>query len=73
MRPKASEEAIVQGSCYRFTVLTSQLIRMEYAEDGVFEDRATQVAWNREFDVPQFRVIEDETELQIITEHVHLY
>ncbi|WP_214758063.1 TIM-barrel domain-containing protein [Exiguobacterium sp. s123] len=73
MRPKAREGAIVQGSCYRFTVLTSQLIRMEYAEDGVFEDRATQVAWNREFDVPQFRVIEDETELQIITEHVHLY
>lgn len=73
MKPKAKEEAIVQGSCYRFTVLTSQLIRMEYAEDGIFEDRATQVVWNRDFDVPTFHVIEDESELQIITEHVHLY
>ncbi|WP_214829460.1 glycoside hydrolase family 31 protein [Exiguobacterium algae] len=73
MKPKAKEEAIVQGSCYRFTVLTSQLIRMEYAEDGIFEDRATQVVWNRDFDVPTFRVIEDESELQIITDHVHLY
>lgn len=73
MKPKADERAVVQGSCYRFTVLTSQLIRMEYAADGVFEDRPTQVVWNRAFDVPDFRVIEDEHELQIITDHVHLY
>lgn len=73
MKPQADDRAIVQGSCYRFTVLTSQLIRMEYAEDGVFEDRPTQVVFNRAFAVPEFRVIEDETELQIITEHVHLY
>ncbi|MCC5891667.1 glycoside hydrolase family 31 protein [Exiguobacterium sp.] len=73
MKPQADERAIVQGHCYRFTVLTSQLIRMEYAEDGVFEDRPTQVVWNREFDVPDFRVVENEHELQIITEHVHLY
>lgn len=73
MKPKADERAVVQGSCYRFTVLTSQLIRMEYAADGVFEDRPTQVVWNRDFDVPDFRVIEDEHELQIITDHVHLY
>ncbi|TCI64208.1 glycoside hydrolase family 31 protein [Exiguobacterium sp. SH3S1] len=73
MKPLADERAVVQGSCYRFTVLTSQLIRMEYAEDGVFEDRPTQVVWNRDFDVPDFRIIEDESELQIITDHVHLY
>ncbi|MCT4781938.1 MULTISPECIES: glycoside hydrolase family 31 protein [Exiguobacterium] len=73
MKPNADDRAIVQGSCYRFTVLTSQLIRMEYAEDGIFEDRPTQVVWNRAFDVPDFRVVENEHELQIITEHVHLY
>ena len=73
MKPNARQEAIVEGACYRFTVLTSQLIRMEYAADGVFENRATQVVLNRDFDVPEFRVLEDDTELQIITEHVHLY
>lgn len=73
LKPQAKEQAIIQGSCYRFTVLTSQLIRMEYAEDGIFEDRATQVVWNRDFEIPEFQIIEDENELQIITEHVHLY
>ncbi len=63
MKPNARQEAIVEGACYRFTVLTSQLIRMEYAADGVFENRATQVVLNRDFDVPEFRVLEDDTEL----------
>lgn len=46
---------------------------MEYAEDGRFEDRPTQTVWNRDFPVPSFRIVEDDTELQIITEHVHLH
>lgn len=70
---QAQEKAMVQGENYRFTVLTSALIRMEYAEDGQFEDRPTQSVWNRCFDVPHFRVIEDEETLQIVTEHVHLH
>ncbi|WP_251136991.1 glycoside hydrolase family 31 protein [Exiguobacterium sp. s193] len=73
MRPIARPEAIIEGKDYRFTILTSRLIRMEYAEDGRFEDRATQTVWNRDFPVPSFRIVEDDTELQIITEHVHLH
>lgn len=46
---------------------------MEYAEDGRFEDWPTQTVWNRDFPVPSFRIVEDDTELQIITEHVHLH
>ena len=34
--------AVVSGNTYRFSVLTPYMIRMEYAADGVFEDRATQ-------------------------------
>ncbi|MGM9988178.1 MAG: TIM-barrel domain-containing protein [Bacillaceae bacterium] len=70
---QANPKAIIQGAMYRFTVLTSKLIRMEYAADGVFEDRPTQSIWNRSFDVPEFRLVEDEENLQIITEDVHLY
>lgn len=73
MKPLARPEAIVQGDTYRFTVLTSRLIRLEYAADGRFEDRPTQTVWNRDFPVPSYRIVEDETELQIITEHVHLH
>ena len=38
----------------RFTVLTDRLIRMEWAEDGVFEDRASLAIINRNLPVPKF-------------------
>ena len=68
--PKANDKAIVMGDKYRFTVLTDRLIRMEYSESGVFEDRATQVVVNREFDVPAFDVVEDDEKIEIITEYM---
>ncbi len=69
----AKSEAIVKGDKYRFTVLTPQLIRIEYNENGIFEDRPTKVIYNRNLEVPEFRVKEDDNKLEIITEHVHLY
>ena len=39
--PKADPRAVVEAGNARFTVLTPQLIRMEWSEDGRFEDRAT--------------------------------
>lgn len=41
MKIAAHPEALVVAGRARFTILTPRLIRMEYAEDGVFEDRAT--------------------------------
>ena len=38
----------------RFTVLTPQLIRMEWAADGKFEDHASLVFLNRKLPVPKF-------------------
>jgi alpha-glucosidase len=38
----------------RFTVLTPELIRMEWSADGRFEDRASLVFINRRLPVPQF-------------------
>lgn len=69
----ANEKSILTGACYRFTILTSQLIRIEYNQEGVFENRPTQSIVSRAFDVPDYRVIEDEKRLEIITEHIHLY
>ena len=51
----APEASVVSGNA-RFTVLTPQLIRMEWAADGVFEDRATLGVVNRELDIPTFWV-----------------
>lgn len=40
----------------RFTVLTDRLVRMEWSEQGQFEDRATLAIVNRELPVPAFSV-----------------
>ena len=73
LHPVADEKAVVRGEKYRFTVLTSCLIRMEYAEDGVFMDRPTKMVFNRLFPVPAFTVKETEDSLEIETEHLILY
>ncbi|WP_341465711.1 TIM-barrel domain-containing protein [Clostridium pasteurianum] len=70
--PECHRDAVVQGSNYRFTVLTSKLIRLEYNSKGLFEDRATQTVLNRNFPVPQFEIIDKENSLEIITDDVHM-
>jgi len=52
--PVADAKAIVQVANARFTVLTPQLIRMEWAADGNFEDHPSFVFLNRHLPVPQF-------------------
>lgn len=66
------DAAIIQGEKYRFTVLTEEMIRLEYCEDGKFEDRATQCVIDRKFKVPEYQVIENEESLEIITDKIHL-
>ncbi|KAL2784594.1 putative alpha-xylosidase [Aspergillus keveii] len=73
--PLAHPEAIVggkDGSKYRFTVLADGLLRYEYTPDGQFEDRASVLAVNRRLPVPEFRVKETATSLEIITNRFHL-
>lgn len=70
--PLHNAGSIVQGKNYRFTVLTPQMIRLEYSDEGLFEDRATQTVINRDFNVPEFKVIDEEDNLEIITDCVHL-
>ncbi|MBO7396843.1 MAG: DUF5110 domain-containing protein [Bacteroidales bacterium] len=52
--PAARPEATVVSGNARFTVLTDRLIRMEWAADGVFEDRASLAIVNRDLPVPKF-------------------
>lgn len=68
----AKDAAIIQGEKYRFTVLTEEMIRLEYCEDGKFEDRATQCVIDRKFKVPEYQVIKNEESLEIITDKIHL-
>ena len=52
--PVANPEAVVLDGHARFTVLTSRLIRMEWAANGKFEDHASFVFLNRRMPVPHF-------------------
>lgn len=70
--PLAANDAIVQGEHYRFTILTSRLIRVEYSQTGEFEDRPTQMVLHRKFEVPLFKVFEKDNRLEIVTEHVSI-
>ncbi|HVH85765.1 MAG TPA: TIM-barrel domain-containing protein [Terriglobales bacterium] len=52
--PVADPRALVTMGNARFTVLTPQLIRMEWAADGKFEDHPSFVFLNRRLPVPKF-------------------
>ncbi len=71
--PIAKSEATVESGNARFTVLTPEMIRIEYSERGTFEDRATFTIQNREMDiVPDFSKNEDKEFLYIETEKIKL-
>ena len=71
-RPQACAGNIIQGDCYRITVLTSRLLRLEYSEDGQFNDASTQTVLNRDFPETTFSLKETDDELQLMTEHLQL-
>ncbi|WP_309133978.1 TIM-barrel domain-containing protein [Cellulomonas sp.] len=70
--PVADPAAVVAGDRYRITVLTEGLLRLEYAEDGVFEDRASTFALHRALPVPDFRVVDQGTHLEVVTRRLRL-
>ena len=65
--PVADPKAVVVMGHARFTVLTPQLIRMEWAADGKFEDHASFVFLNRRLPVPTFTAKRDGDQLRIDT------
>jgi len=70
--PVANPEAVVISENVRFTILTPGLIRMEWAEDKVFEDHASLVFVNRNLPVPEFEKQEKDGWLIIDTEKFNL-
>lgn len=70
--PVADPAAVVVAGNARFTVLTPRLVRMEWAADGNFEDRATLGVVNRNLPVPEFKVSQNGTRTVIRTEALTL-
>lgn len=65
-------ECEFKGSKYRITVLTERLVRLEYNENGFFENNPTEVIWYRNLPKPNFTVSETDTDLKIITKYFEL-
>ncbi|CAM1500408.1 Fc.00g095700.m01.CDS01 [Cosmosporella sp. VM-42] len=70
--PLARAQSMVVGPHYRFTMINDVVLRYEWSEDGIFEDRASTFVINRNFPTPAFRVEEKPNQLDIITPSFHL-
>lgn len=71
--PVAAPEATVVSGNARFTVLTPQMVRIEYSDSGRFEDRATFAIINRRMEsVPRFTTREEGDFLYLDTDSLHL-
>lgn len=70
--PKADTANTVSGEKYRFTVLTSRLIRLEYSADGVFEDRASQTVFFRNLGKTNFTASTENGVLTLETDGLKL-
>lgn len=66
------KEAQFLGDKYRITILSDILIRFEYAEDGVFENRPTEFAQFRNFEKPEYRIRQDERYLEVTAKYFKL-
>ncbi|MDR2326315.1 MAG: DUF5110 domain-containing protein [Acidovorax sp.] len=71
-QPKANPEAMVTLGNARFTLLTSQLVRMEYSDTQTFEERASLTFINRRLPTPRFTQVRQGKQLRLQTAHFEL-
>lgn len=70
--PLAVPENVVRGEHFRITVLTERLLRLEWSNDGVFEDRPTQVVVDRSFGPSDYVLRHEDGRLEIDTPYLQL-
>lgn len=71
-KPLANPNAVLTARAARFTLLTSRLIRLEYDENGRFQDNPSQPFWYRNQPVPAFEHLVENGRLYIETDHLLL-
>lgn len=70
--PLARKENTVSGRCFRFTLITDRLIRLEYSDKGCFADDASQTVFFRDLGQVDFSVVRQERHLYVSTEKLTL-
>ena len=71
--PMCCAANVVSGEHYRISMLTTALVRLEYSENGEFEDRPTQMVVNRDFAPTEFKVSDVNGELHIYTKDLEIH
>ncbi|HZM23589.1 MAG TPA: TIM-barrel domain-containing protein, partial [Anaerolineales bacterium] len=71
-KPVANPKSIVRAPNVRFTVVTDRIIRIEYSDDNIFEDRSSQVFWHRAQHVPKFKKQVSNKVVEIETDYLRL-
>ena len=69
---KGKVENTIAGQHYRFTVITEQLVRMEYSAEDNFVDLPSQVISNRDLGTANYEKQETEDEVSIKTKYILL-
>ena len=71
-KSKTPSAHVYRGSKYRISILSDSLVRLEYSENGLFEDRPTELVLNRNFESPMFSVKEDKKYIEVKTTYFTL-
>ena len=71
-KAKCDKKAVVQGSNYRFSVISERIIRIEFSPDGKFLDKPTQLVKKRNIGLADFSVRQDASFLEISTKYFTL-
>lgn len=68
----ANPDSIITGEKFRITVITERVVRLEYNENGIFENNPTQLIWYRNFPKPNFEVKQNNNVIVISTKYFEL-
>ncbi len=69
--PVAHPDNVIVGDTWRITLLDAGLVRLEHDPEGVFEDRASQMAVHRDLPPVEYTVVDGDL-LELETERFHL-
>lgn len=69
---RTNKESIILGKHYRISILSDVLVRLEWSNDGKFEDRPTELVKFRNFQPPKYFIKEDKDYLTVSTNYFKL-
>ena len=62
---RTNKESIILGKHYRISILSDVLVRIEWSNEGKFEDRPTELVKFRNFQPPKYFIKEDKDYLTV--------